>query len=132
MINKGDIQMKKNILKIILLLFYCIPFVFLAMNEDVIRGTLWFYLVMIIGFGALCYGSVKIRSHWIVVAGNILSLLSTCVCTMLFQTEKWGWYFKPFTPYQSIVFETVFAFVIQIIIVICSLRKHGRKEVHKS
>ena len=97
MINKGDIQMKKNILKIILLLFYCIPFVFLAMNEDVIRGTLWLYLVMIIGFGALCYGSVKISSHWIVVVGNILSFASTWVCTMLFQTEKWGWYFNILT-----------------------------------
>ena len=89
-------------------------------------------ILLILAFGALCYGSVKTKSHWIVVVGNILSLVSTCVFTMLFQTEKWGWYFKPFTPYQAIVFETVFAFVIQIIVVICSLRNQRRKEVHKS
>ena len=124
--------MKKSLIRVFLILGYCIPFIFLAMNEDATVGTLWFYLFMIIGFGALCYGSMKIRSHWVVVVGNVLSLASTCVCAMLFQTEKWGWYFKPFTPYQSIVFETVFAFAIQIIVVICSLRKQKRKEVHKS
>ena len=44
---------KKPLIRVLLLLGYCIPFVFLAMNEDAITGTLWFYLVMILGFGAL-------------------------------------------------------------------------------
>lgn len=109
--------MKKSIAKIVFLIGYCVPFVFLAMNEDVMVGTLWFYMIMIIGFGALCYGSVKIKSPWLVVVGNVLSFTSSCIFTYFFSTEKWGWYFKPFTPYQAIIFETTFAFLIQFIFV---------------
>ena len=108
--------MKKSIIRTILLLCYCIPFVFLAMNEDVISGTLWFYLVMIVGLGALCIVSVKSNNSWIVIVGNILSVASSCIFTYFFRNEKWGWYFKPFTPYQCIIFEAVFAFVIQMVI----------------
>lgn len=123
--------MKKLIIRTILILGYCIPFVFLAMNEDATVGTLWCYLIMIFGFGALCYGSIKSKNLWILVVGNILSFVSSCIFTGIFQTEKWGWYFKPFTPYQFVLFETVFSFVIQILIVIYSVRKQRRKEVNK-
>lgn len=115
--------MKKNILKTILLLFYCTPFVFLAMNEDVTVGTLWFYLFMIIGFGALCYGCVKTKGSWIVVIGNILSFASSCIFAWNLQTPKWEYYFKPFLPNQLIIFETVIAFLIQIAFVIHYTRK---------
>ena len=117
--------MKKNILKIILLLFYCIPFVFLAMNEDATVGTLWFYLVMIIGFGILSYASVLAKSLWIVVIGNILSFVSTCIFAWNFQTPKWEYYFKPFLPNTLIIFETVIAFLIQLAIVIHYARKNS-------
>lgn len=121
--------MKKTLIRMVLVLFYCIPFVFLAMNEDATAGTLWFYLVMIIGFGALCVCSVRTKSPWIVVLGNLLSFASSCVFVRIFQTEKWRWYFKPFTPYQFVLFETVIAFVIQIIITICLVKKQeeGKK-----
>lgn len=116
--------MKKLIIRVILLLGYCIPFVFLAMNEDATVGTLWFYLIMILGFGVLCYVSIKSQNTWIVIAGNILSFFSSCIFIYFFQTGKWGWYFKPFTPYLFVLFATIFAFVIQIAIVIC--RKRGK------
>lgn len=117
--------MKKNIIRIILLLFYCVPFVFLAMNEDVMRGTLWFYLVMIVGFGALCYGSAKTKNSWIVVIGNILSFISSCSFAWIFRTEKWGYYFKPFLPNQLIIIETVVAIIIQLIVAGCLIKKYG-------
>ncbi len=113
----------KNRLKALLLSGYLIPFVFLAMNEDAQAGSLWFYLVMIVGFGALCYGSGKIKSLWIVVVGNILSFASSCIFAWNFQTEKWEYYFKPFLPNQLIIFETVIAFLVQIICAICICRK---------
>ena len=125
MINKRDIQMKKNILKIILLLFYCIPFVFLAMNEDATVGTLWFYLIMIIGFCILSYASAKTKNSWIVVIGNILSFASSCIFAWNFQTPKWEYYFKPFLPNTLIIFETVITFLIQIAIVIHYARKNN-------
>lgn len=115
--------MKNSIVKIMLIMGYCIPFVFLAMNEDATVGTLWFYLIMIIGFGVLCYGSVKTKSPRIVVLGNMLSFASSCVFAWNFQTEKWEYYFKPFLPNQLIIFETVIVFAIQMIFVIHFKRK---------
>lgn len=108
--------MKKSFIKVLLLLGYCIPFVFLAMNEDALFGTLWFYLIMIIGFSTLCYISAKTKNLWIVFVGNILSFVSSLIFTWNFQTEKWGYYFKPFSGNQLIVFETIIAAVIQIVV----------------
>ena len=115
--------MQKNITKALLLLGYCLPFVFLAMNEDATAGTLWFYLIMIVGFGALCFGSIKTKNLLIVVVGNILSFVSSCIFAWLFQTEKWEYYFKPFLPNQLIILETIIVFFIQFIFVVYYSRK---------
>ena len=120
--------MKNSMIKGILITGYCVPFVFLAMNEDITVGTLWFYLVMAVGFGLLCYGSVKVRSPLIVVIGNILSFVSSYMFTCFLRTEKWGWYFKPFTPYQLLGVETIFVFLLQIVVVICALKKQREGE----
>ena len=118
--------MKTNFIRTLLLLGYCVPFVFLAMNEDATVGTLWFYLIMIIGFGILSYASAKTKNSWIVVVGNILSFISSCIFAWNFQTPKWEYYFKPFLPNTLIIFETVIAFLIQIAFVIHYARKNNR------
>lgn len=115
--------MKKNILKALLISGYLIPFVFLAMNEDVTVGSLWFYLIMLVGFSTLCYGSIRTENLWIVVIGNILSFISSCIFAGLFQTQKWEYYFKPFLPNQLIIFETMFIFLVQTLFVIHYRRK---------
>ena len=120
--------MKKNFIRVLLLLGYCVPIVFLAMNEDATVGTLWFYLIMIIGFGILSYASAKTKNSWIVVIGNILSFASSCIFAWNFQTPKWEYYFKPFLPNTLIIFETVIAFLIQIIFVISIIKKNKHKE----
>ena len=120
--------MKKNFIRVLLLLGYCVPIVFLAMNEDATVGTLWFYLIMIIGFGILSYASAKTKNSWIVVIDNILSFASSCIFAWNFQTPKWEYYFKPFLPNTLIIFETVIAFLIQIIFVISIIKKNKHKE----
>lgn len=121
--------MKRLIIRISLISGYCIPFVFLAMNEDAVTGTLWFYLVMILGFGALCYSCVKTKNTIIVVLGNLVSFASSCIFAWFFQTEKWEYYFKPFLPNQLIVFETVIAFAIQIIVVLCLVKRNRNRSL---
>ena len=120
--------MKKQLIKVFMLLAYSIPYVFCTMREDVIYGTTWFYLIMIAAFGLLCYGCIRTKSMWVVFLGNVISLLSSYIFTILFKTEKWGWYFKPFTPYQFIIFETIFLFAIQIAVVMYFIKKANRKE----
>lgn len=112
--------------KILLLLGYCIPFVFLAMNEDALYGSLWFYLFMITGFGTLSFICGKTENLRIVYAGNILSFISSFIFAWNFQTPKWDYYFKPFLPNQLIIFITIIAFIIQVTIAICiKNRKRG-------
>lgn len=123
--------MKNIITRIILIIGYCLPFVFLAMNEDVTRGTLLLYPVMIIGFFVLCYGSIKTKNFWIVTVGNILSFISSCSFAWLFQTEKWEYYFKPFLPNQLIIFETIIATLIQLAFVVHCARKNNRNKKTK-
>lgn len=115
--------MSRKIAQIIILFCYCIPFVFLAMNEDAKAGTLWFYLIMILGFFALCYACIKTKNYYIVIIGNVASFISSCIFALNFYTDKWEYYFKPFLPNQLIIFESVIAFLIQIIFVIHSLKK---------
>lgn len=118
--------MKKTITKILLITGYCIPFVFLAMNEDALMGTPWFYFIMILGFWILCCASVKTKNIAIVFIGNILSFASSCIFAWFFQTEKWEYYFKPFLPNQLIIFETVIALIIQIIVTLYLIKKQKR------
>ena len=108
--------MKNRTIRVILILLYCIPYVFLAMNEDALRGTLWFYLVMILSFSVLSYFCAKIKSPHIVAVGNILSFVSSCLFAWFFKTEKWEWYFKPFLPNQLIIFESLIILIIHIVI----------------
>ena len=116
----------KNIIRIILTLCYCVPFVFLAMNEDALTGTLWFYLIMILGFAALCCFCVKTKNYATVIIGNIESFISSCIFAWFFKTEKWEYYFKPFLPNQLIIFETVIAFVIQVIFMLCYIKRKSK------
>lgn len=118
--------MKKTIIRILLLIGYCIPFVFLAMNEDAVTGTPHFYFVMILSFGVLCYLSIKTKNKFIVIMGNVLSFVNSCVFALLFQTEKWEYYFKPFLPNQLIIFETVIVFILQIIFVLRKSRENEK------
>ena len=120
--------MKRNVSRFILFLFYCIPFVFLAMNEDAVAGTLWFYLIMILGFSVLCYICIKTKNYAIIFIGNIASFISSCVFSLIFCTDKWEYYFKPFLPNQLIIFETAIAFLFQIIFVVSSIRKQNRNK----
>ena len=110
--------MKKIPTRIFLILGYCVPYVFLAMNEDAVTGTLWFYFVMILCFGILCSICIKTKNAAIVIIGNILSFTSSSVFAYIFQTEKWEYYFKPFLPNQLIIFETVIIFAIQLFFVL--------------
>ena len=114
----------KNLIRVILLFFYCVPYVFLAMNEDALTGTLWCYLVMIVGFSVLCYLCIKTKNYGIAVAGNVLSFISSCIFALTFYTDKWEYYFKPFLPNQLIIFESAIALFIQMIFVFHSYRKN--------
>ena len=106
--------MKKILL--LALVGYCIPFSFLAMFCDVTFDSMWLYALMIIGYGFLCWFSIRYRSLPTLLLGNALSCGVSVVCVKLFQTEEWAWYFKPFTAMNMVIVISVAAFIIQLII----------------
>ena len=116
--------MRNKLIKSVLFICYCVPFVFLAMNEDALSGTLWFYLVMIAGFSILCCLCIKTKNYSVVLFGNMASFVSSVIFALTFYTDKWEYYFKPFLPNQLIIFETVIAFMIQITFVIHYKKKN--------
>lgn len=106
--------MDKQGKKLFLLLAYCIPFAFLAMNGDASSGTMLFYAVMAISFALLFYISVRAKGIWVVIVGNGLSFLSSYYFILKYKIDKWDWYFKPFTAIGLLKVITFIALAVQI------------------
>lgn len=112
-------KMNNQIEKWILFLAYCIPYPFLAMYGDVTYGAigcLLFYGLFIICTGGLCWLSIKTKNIPIGMIGSLLSGVISYGCVVLFQTEIWKWYFKPFRATTLVIILSVVAFLIQLII----------------
>lgn len=120
--------MKKNsiLLKILLLVAYCVPYSFLAVNGDGTSGTMLFYGVMVVAFVVLCTLSIKTHNAWIIVVGSILSGVSSYLTASLSGLEPMGHYFKPFTSHGLITTVSVIAFVVQTAIVLICLSKQRK------
>lgn len=108
---------KKWIVRIILLIVYCVPFVFLSVNGDATSGTMLFYGLMIIGFTALCWGALKTDSIPVLYIGNILSFISSYLFAKISGLEPMGYYFVPFTSHSLIIAISIVAIIIQTIVV---------------
>lgn len=116
--------MRDKIKKMILLLIgYCVPFSFLAMYGDVTFGSMWLYVLLVLGYGLLCWLSIRFRSLSTLLLGNVISGGISAGCVAAFQTEKWSWYFKPFTPMTMVILISVVAFVVQLTIWLAINRK---------
>ena len=111
--------MKKSwSIRALLLIAYCIPFAFLAVNGDATSGTMKFYGIMFCVFAFLCWIAIRTKNILNLYIGNILSFVSSYVFAKLSGLEPMGEYFKPFTSYDLILAISVLAVVIQTIIVL--------------
>lgn len=111
--------MKKSlIIRLLLLIAYCVPFAFLSVNGDATSGTMLFYGVMIAGFALLCWGALKTNNVAVLYTGNVLSFASSYAVAKLTGLEPMGHYFKPFTSYGLIIAISVVAIIVHTIIVL--------------
>lgn len=106
--------MNKWLVSVLLLGGYCIPFVFLSTYGDATYDTMWLYVLMIVGFSLLGFCTIKSKQFAIVILGNIISFLSSYICSSQYYADEWNWYFKPFTPNMLIVIISIVAFGVQI------------------
>ena len=100
--------------KALLFLAYALPYPFLAMWEDATFGTAWCYGLSILLLILLCRISIKRKLTKTMLAGNALSLLLSLLLVSLFRTEKWLWYFTPFTPLQMPLFLTALTVLLEL------------------
>ncbi len=120
---------KTTLIRILLLIAYCVPFAFLSVNGDATSGTMLFYGVMIAGFALLCWGAIKTNNVAILYIGNVISFASSYGVAKLSGLEPMGHYFKPFTSYGLIIAISIVAIVIQtVIVLICAHKKGGHRE----
>ena len=111
--------MKKTwIIRALLLITYCVPFAFLAVNGDATSGTMLFYGIMIGGYVLLCWGALKTHNVAVIYIGNALSFASSYAVAKLFGMELMGYYFKPFTSYGLIVAISLVAIIIHTAVVL--------------
>ena len=93
----------------------CVPYAFLCLWGDVTHGTMLLYLPCI----AMCLLLIT-RSRRIspaLFAGHGLSFLSSCLCLQLFRTERWQWYFKPFSAFQLIAALSLGALAVHLFLI---------------
>lgn len=99
--------------KIVLLVGYCIPYIFLCMYGDAVWGTGLVYGFAAIAMGLLCVLACKTQNIKFVVIGNIISFAVSESCIVLFAMEKLNYYFKPFSVHKMACVCTVIAILIQ-------------------
>lgn len=98
--------------KLFLLAGYCTPFVFLAMYGDARFGAPGFwvgYSLMILGLTLLCRTTIRYGTQGLLLIGNIISFAVSFICMLLFQTEKWLWYFSPLSAEQLLLLLSLIA-----------------------
>ena len=106
-------------LKLLLFIAYSLPYPFLAMWEDAAFGSLWCYGIMILFLVLLGRFTIRRTLYKVMFSGNALSLFLSLICTHFFQTEKWLWYFKPFSPLQMPIFLSVLIILGELFAIRC-------------
>lgn len=109
--------MKLNKYTILLLAFYCIPFVFLSMYDDYKNYSMIVYGLMIIVILYLAFLAKRKSSFIVLLIANILSFLSSYSWVLrVNKIEEWEGYFKPLSSVQLLVLVTVLIVLLQVVV----------------
>ena len=87
---------KRRMISILVLIAYCIPYVFLGMYGDAMHHSMWLYGLMAVAMVGLGWYCGKSKRMLVALLGNLLSLLISCLLTKAFFGEDWGYFFKAF------------------------------------
>ena len=111
--------------KFLIFVLYLLPYAYMAMVIDILKGSILSYVLMMLIMGALMLLSVRTGNVKTAVLGNILSFGISYLSAANFPQggEAWAWFFKPFTPSQMVTFLYIVSFVIQLIIYLAKKKK---------
>jgi len=103
--------MKKNI---VILLFFCIPWIFLTLYGDESYGIAWQYGAVL---AILAVAAGVLRKHGkLLLFGNLLSFCVSMLLVGVFGYDEMNYYFKPFTAHGWVMVLTVVSAVMQILV----------------
>ena len=97
--------MNKKTSIIILLVGYCIPYVFLCLYGDAVWGTGLVYGISVAAMAGLCVFACKMQQKKFVILGNVISFAVSELCVLLFAMEKFNYYFKPFSAHMLVAVQ---------------------------
>ena len=115
----------------ILLIGYCVPYVFLGVLFDCLKGSMTVYLIALAMMMILFIMSLVAKKSWAFLLGNVVSgAISYGLSFLFLKAEKWSWYTKPFTPQTLIIIEAVLILVVQVVIwiIVKRIRKKKNKK----
>lgn len=90
------------------------PHVFLCLWGDVTYGTVLLYILPLPFVYALMLRARRVSPA--LFAGHTLSFASSCICLILFQTERWQWYFKPFSAPDFMAAQSLIALGVHLLL----------------
>jgi len=117
-----DMKGKSKII-ILLLLGYCVPYIFLGMYVDFMIGSIGSYVLAIGAMTALSIYCKKSKYIWVAVVGNILTFISSYLFTAWLATEEWSYYFKAFPATLSTIYFSLAILLIQITVLVVTKEK---------
>jgi hypothetical protein len=122
--------MKPNKYTILLMVVYCIPFVFLSMYDDYKNYSMIVYGLMIMAVWYFAFLAKRKSSFLVLLIANILSFLSSYFWILhVNKIEDWEGYFKPFSSVQLFVFNTVIIILLQgAVYLFTRTADYGRKD----
>ncbi|WP_215115698.1 hypothetical protein [Exiguobacterium sp. s80] len=124
--------MKRVKIGVMLLCFYAIPFVFLALFEDFKTGTLLGYGLMLVGMSSLAFVSQRVSHVGFVILGNLISFAVSYYALGSMGAETyWEGYFKPLTSGQLLILVSVVNVVPQFIAILVAVSLRRKKITSK-
>ncbi len=106
-----------------ILLVYCIPYVFLGMYVDFIFGRVLMYILALAIMTALSIYCKKTSRIFIAIGGNALTFLTSYLFTAWLATENWSYYFKAFPATLSTIYFSLIMLLIQVTVLVVTKRK---------
>lgn len=104
--------MKKK--DMLMLLTYCVPWIFLTLYGDEAYGIAWQYGAVL---AILAVGAGVLREHGrVLLFGNLLSFCISLLMVRLFGYDEMNYYFKPFTAYGWVAVLTAVSAVMQMLV----------------
>ena len=106
---------RRSAVSLLILLAYCVPYVFLGMYGDKTYHSLWPYGLMIAAMAGLGWYCARTKRIPTALLGNLLSLLISCLLTQCFAGDDWNYFFKAFPATIRTVQFSGIVFAVQAI-----------------